>query len=110
MKGIADARLFSVAAVISVVAATAQAGEVVHYGRAGGAVGADRLQELRAVQRPAVEAQPQTTSPQWYGRAGYPIGADVAAARRNPSQANAGGSGPRPTVYGRAGVPLPFGG
>jgi len=99
------------AAVISGLGSAAWSDEIVHYGRAGGAVGADRIQELRTVQRSYQAPQPQTqnVSPEWYGRAGGPVGADLVV--HGSDQSGVGTADPvmRPKVYGRAGVPLPFG-
>ena len=99
------------AAVISGLGSAAWSDEIVHYGRAGGAVGADRIQELRTVQRSYHAPEPQTpnVSPEWYGRAGGPVGADLVVQGSN--QSSVGTTDPilRPKVYGRAGVPLPFG-
>ena len=111
MRAIANAKRTAIAAtMISILPAVAWGDEVVHYGRAGGAVGTDRLQELHAVQRPYQAMQPQSSSPQRYGRAGVPVGADVTMGGSNPPRASALESTRHPTLYGRSGVPLPFGG
>ena len=108
----ADVKLTALAAVtvICALSSAAWSEQVVHYGRAGGAVGADRLEELRSVQRSDQAMPLHSASPQRYGRAGGPIGADIAVAPRNPPAANASEATPHPTAYGRAGAPPPFGG
>jgi hypothetical protein len=111
MTAIADAMVLAIAGLgLSwVVASSAWSDDNVHYGRAGGAVGADRIQELHAVQRSYYAAQ-MRSMPQWYGRAGYPLEVETTAGGRKPSKATAMESAQHPTVHGRAGVPLPFGG
>ncbi len=113
MKAFAYAKFVGLvtAAVISGLGSAAWSDEIVHYGRAGGAVGADRIQELRTVQRSyqAIQAtQPQSASPEWYGRAGGPVGADLVVQGSNQSGVGTADPVLRPKVYGRAGVPLPF--
>ena len=77
------------------------------FGRAGGAVGAERVQQLAAVKAPHRD---QTAAPSnWYGRAGGPVGV-VPTAGVNQPKAYAAGQGRTPVVFGRAGVALPFGG
>ena len=112
MKAFAYAKFAGLvaAAVISGLGSAAWSDEIVHYGRAGGAVGADRIQELRTVQRSyQAMTQPQSPTPEWYGRAGGAVGADLVVQAGN--QSGVGTTDPvlRPKVYGRAGVPLPFG-
>ena len=84
--------------------------QTVHYGRAGGAVGADRIKELESVQRSYHAIPEQTAAPERYGRAGGPIGAEAVA--RTPVTQPASGNGTEsatvPNVYGRSGTPIPF--
>jgi hypothetical protein len=97
MKAFANIALAAVAAVVLV---PAHAAEVNFYGRAGGTVGAERIQQIARTASPtrAAEFDPG------YGRAG---GAVVTA------QAKEVKSTPVAVAtewYGRAGRPLPFGG
>ena len=88
------------------------ADQTVSYGRAGGTVGADRIQQLAAVHAvPSAQAADQS---KWYGRAGGMVGSDrvqqLAAMKTGPAKVYAAGeTKARRVVYGRAGVPLPFG-
>jgi hypothetical protein len=93
------------AVALSSVAASAADQQV--YGRAGGTVGAGRIEQLSAVKQSTDSQTVDLTK--WYGRAGGPIGADRVAGV-NKSKTYAAGQGKAPVVYGRAGVPLPFGG
>jgi hypothetical protein len=96
--GIALAALSSIAA---------SAADQTSYGRAGGAVGAGRIEQLATV-RSNNEGQVADTS-RWYGRAGGPIGAErVAGVNKAKTYAATKDQGKMPVVYGRAGVPLPF--
>jgi hypothetical protein len=94
---------------IAVLSSVSRGDEVVHYGRAGGAVGADRIKELRSVQRVDPNTQPQSPVVERYGRAGGPVGVNVVAAGEHKAYAARSTEPVRiPKVYGRAGVPLPF--
>ena len=96
--GIALAALSSVAV---------SAADQMSYGRAGGAVGAGRIEQLATV-KSTPEAQTADTS-RWYGRAGGPIGTErVAGVSKPKAYAATSGQAAPPVVYGRAGVPLPF--
>jgi len=97
--GIALAALSSVAV---------SAADQMSYGRAGGAVGAGRIEQLATVKSNSSEAQTADTS-RWYGRAGGPIGTErVAGVSKPKAYAATSGQAEPPVVYGRAGVPLPF--
>jgi hypothetical protein len=98
--------LGAVAAAIAFSSAGAIAAE--SYGRAGGTVGADRIAELAAVR--AEPANQVADTSKWYGRAGGPVGVEAVAARTTSPKTYAAGEVKLPVVYGRAGVPLPFGG
>jgi|SRR5690242_7250070 hypothetical protein len=93
---------------IAVASSVSRGDEVVHYGRAGGAVGADRIQELRSVQRVDPNTQPQSPVVERYGRAGGPVGVDAVAGEHKTYAARPTEPVRIPKVYGRAGVPLPF--
>jgi hypothetical protein len=86
--------------------------QAVSYGRAGGTVGADRIQQVAAV-KAGQNAQPSNLS-KWYGRAGGTTGSDrvqqLAALKSEPEKIYGAGMirAPEVKVYGRAGVPLPF--
>lgn len=101
----------SVVALASAAALAAEQG--VSYGRAGGTVGADRIAQLAAV-KSGGSAQTADLS-NWYGRAGGVVGSErvqqVAAMKIAPVKVYAADPNKPPrVVYGRAGVPLPFGG
>jgi hypothetical protein len=95
----------AVASVIALSAMGAIAAET--FGRAGGTVGAERIQQLAAVK--ATPGDHTAVPPNWYGRAGGPIGVEAAAGARQP-KAYAASQIKMPVVFGRAGVALPFGG
>jgi hypothetical protein len=95
------------AALAALSSAAVSAADQTSYGRAGGAVGAGRIEQLAAV-KASTETQTVDVS-RWYGRAGGPVGTDRLAAVSKSKTYAAGQSKP-PMVYGRAGVPLPFGG
>ena len=102
-----------VASAMAFSSASALAGDqAVSYGRAGGTVGADRIRQLTAVHAaPSAQAPDQS---KWYGRAGGMVGSDrvqqLAAMKTAPAKVYAAGeTKARRVVYGRAGVPLPFG-
>jgi len=102
------------ALVVALTSAAALAAEQgVWYGRAGGTVGADRIAQLAAV-KGGGSAQTADIS-NWYGRAGGVVGSErvqqVAAMKIAPVKAYAAEPNKPPrVVYGRDGVPLPFGG
>ena len=105
----------STTALVSMTTLAADA--VPFYGRAGGAVGADRIRQLTArdampsTQVPGRSAQMPWLS-KWYGRAGGTVGADrideLVAERSAPDKTYAANAAKEHVVYGRAGVPLPF--
>jgi hypothetical protein len=92
-----------VAAALSAVGAIAEE----TYGRAGGTVGVERIQQLSSVQ--SVHAGRTVNLANWYGRAGGPIGTDRTRGVNEP-KAYAAVQTRTPVVFGRAGVALPFGG
>ena len=103
----------SVAAlVVALTSAAALAAEqVISYGRAGGTVGADRIQQLAAVKGRGAQTGDLSN---WYGRAGGTVGSErvhqLAGMKTAPVKVYAADPTKRPrVVYGRAGVPLPFG-
>jgi hypothetical protein len=95
-------------AAIAVLSSVSWSDEVPHYGRAGGAVGADRIKELHSVQRAyhAMPEQPPVLIR--YGRAGGPVGAQAVPGDSTLHELNVVEPIRIPNVYGRAGVPLPF--
>jgi hypothetical protein len=98
--------LIAVASAIAFSSGGAIAAE--SYGRAGGTVGADRVQQLAGVKADPASQTADTST--WYGRAGGPVGVESIVARVSTPKAYAAGQVKTPVVYGRAGVPLPFGG
>ena len=95
-------------AVIAVLSSVSWSDEVPHYGRAGGAVGADRIKELRPVQHSYHAVPEQTPLLERYGRAGGPVGAQAVPGDSTLHELNVVEPIRIPNVYGRAGVPLPF--
>ena len=95
-------------AVASAIAFSSGAIAAESYGRAGGTVGAERIQQLAAVK--AEPANQSVDTSNWYGRAGGPVGVESIVARVTTPKSYAAGQVKTPVVYGRAGVPLPFGG
>jgi hypothetical protein len=93
---------------IALLASVSRGDEVVHYGRAGGAVGADRIQELSSVHRSDQPTQSESPAVERYGRAGGPVGIDAVAGQHKVYAARPAEPNRIPKVYGRAGVPLPF--
>jgi hypothetical protein len=93
-----------------VVAALSAVGAIAEetYGRAGGAVGAERIQQLSSVH--TVRAGQSVNLANWYGRAGGPIGVDRTVGVTQPKAYAAVQTTRTPVVFGRAGVALPFGG
>jgi hypothetical protein len=89
---------------------TALAAAVPLYGRAGGAVGADRIEQMTAPN--AIPSSQLPDVSKWYGRAGGTVGADrideLLAEKSAPTKAYAASAAKDHVVYGRAGVPLPF--
>lgn len=77
------------------------------YGRAGGTVGADRIQQISSMHSTRPDASVNLAN--WYGRAGGPIGVERTAGVNAP-KAYAATQTRTPVVFGRAGVALPFGG
>lgn len=107
MKATKFTKTLIAAATFSAVFAAFNAGAAENYGRAGGAVGAERIQQLATV-----TAKQQTQTPDLsnqYGRAGGAVGVQRVAGVTK-AKTYAAGKVNTPTVYGRAGVPLPFGG
>ena len=118
---VAMAAATSVVALGSVVvlssAAALAAEQTASYGRAGGSVGADPIQQFAAMKG---SSSTQTVDlSNWHGRAGGVVGSErvehLAAMKTAPVKAYAADATkpsvvtkPR-VVYGRAGVPLPFG-
>lgn len=102
--------LAAIATAVAVSASITRADEQpVVYGRAGIPVAEQRIQQLSQIQsRDSVRISDRAVV--WYGRAGFPVGSDaVVAASSTPApKAYAAGQTRAPTVYGRAGVPLPF--
>jgi hypothetical protein len=99
---------FVAAAMASAIALTAVGAIAAEtFGRAGGAVGAERVQQLAAVKATRGGQTPDLSN--WYGRAGGPVGVQPTAGTNKP-KAYAGGQTKTPVVFGRAGVALPFGG
>ena len=109
MNRINNGRLIVVAAIsaMALSSVAAFAADQAVYGRAGGTVGAERVQQLAAVR--ADDKARADIAVNWFGRAGGPVGVDRVAGV-NKSKAYAAGESKLPVVYGRAGVPLPFGG
>jgi hypothetical protein len=116
MAAAASAVALGSAVVLSSAAALA-AEQAVSYGRAGGGVGAERIQQLAAV---TGSRSTQTVDlSNWYGRGGGTVGSErveqLAAIKTAPVKAYAADATKPPVVtkprvvYGRAGVPLPFG-
>ncbi len=95
----------AMASAIALAAMGAIAAET--FGRAGGVVGAERMQQLAAVKATHRDQTPELSD--WYGRAGGPMGVQRAAGVNKPRAYAAGGT-KTPVVFGRAGVALPFGG
>ena len=95
-------------AAIAVLSSVSWSDEVPHYGRAGGAVGADRIKELRPVQHSYHAVPEQTPLLERYGRAGGPVGAQAVPGDSTLRELNGVEPIRIPNVYGRAGVPLPF--
>jgi len=93
-----------VAAAIAIPSLALAADNVTVYGRAGTAVGADRIQQLSTLKSTPVQGEVAN----WYGRAGGPVG-EQRVATVSPPKVYAAGDHKLPVVYGRAGVPLPFG-
>jgi hypothetical protein len=90
---------------VSMAAMAADQGTV--YGRAGGTVGAERIEQLSKVQQNSNAAKVDLSN--WYGRAGGPVGVARTANVTSAKTYAAGKQAPR-VVHGRAGVPSPFGG
>jgi hypothetical protein len=95
-------------AAICVLSSVSWSDEVPHYGRAGGAVGADRIKELHSVQRSYHAMPEQTPVVERYGRAGGPVGAQAVSGDSTLHELNVVEPVHIPNVYGRAGMPLPF--
>ena len=95
-------------AAIAVLSSVSWSDELPHYGRAGGAVGADRIKELRSVQRSYHAMPEQTPVLERYGRAGGPVGAQAVSGDSKLHELNVLEPIRSPNVHGRAGVPLPF--
>ena len=79
------------------------------YGRAGGTVGADRIQQISSMKT----SRPDQTVDlsKWYGRAGGPVGVErTIGVTPQPKSYAATQTTKTPVVFGRAGVALPFGG
>jgi hypothetical protein len=98
-------KLATTATAIALCAMGAIAAET--FGRAGGAVGTERVQQLAVVKAPQRDTTPAPSN--WYGRAGGPVGVQPTAGSNKP-KAYAAVQGKTPQVFGRAGVALPFGG
>jgi hypothetical protein len=77
------------------------------YGRAGGTVGADRIQQMSSAH--STRPGESVNLANWYGRAGGPVGIERTAGVNQP-KAYAASQAKTPVVFGRAGVALPFGG
>ncbi len=92
---------------LSVASAAVAANEPVIYGRAGFPVAEARIEQLSHLR--ASDRVANANVVHWYGRAGGPVGLERAAVRQ-PEKAYAAGQARSKTVYGRAGMPLPFGG
>ena len=88
------------AAVAAAIVAPAAAGELTFHGRAGGTVGAERIQQVAQTAGPAPTAQFDAG----YGRAGGPVTAQARPVKE-ASKVQAATQ-----WFGRAGGPLPFGG
>ena len=101
---ISKTEILLVAAAIAIPSLALAADNTPVYGRAGTAVGADRIAELSTLKSTPVQADVSN----WYGRAGGPVGVERVATVTAP-KAYAAGEHKLPIVYGRAGVPLPFG-
>ena len=100
---ISKTEILLVAAAIAIPSLTLAADNTTVYGRAGTAVGAERVEQLATLKSTPVQADVSN----WYGRAGGPVGAERVASVSAP-KAYAAGEPKLPVVYGRAGVPLPF--
>jgi hypothetical protein len=101
--------LAAIATAVAVSASITRADQPVVYGRAGIPVAEQRIQQLSQVQS-SETARVGDRAVVWYGRAGFPVGSDavVLAGSMPAPKAYAAGQTRAPTVYGRAGVPLPF--
>jgi hypothetical protein len=101
--------LAAIATAVAVSASITRADQPAVYGRAGIPVAEQRIQQLSQIQS-SDTARVGDRAVVWYGRAGFPVGSDaVALAGSTPApKAYAAGQTRGPTVYGRAGVPLPF--
>jgi hypothetical protein len=101
------------AAIVTAIAASASItradDQPVVYGRAGIPVAEQRIQQLSQVQsHDSAGSKEQVVA--WYGRAGYTVGADAVKTLPPAPKAYAAGQSTTPTVFGRAGYALPFGG
>ena len=96
----------ALASAIAVSAVGAIAAET--FGRAGGTVGAERIQRLSAVK--ATPGARAADLPNWYGRAGGPIGVQRVVGVSGKPKTYAADQARTPAVFGRTGVALPFGG
>jgi hypothetical protein len=100
--------LAAIALAIGASASITQADDQpVVYGRAGIPVAEQRIQQLSHL-KASDSASTGNQTVTWYGRAGYAVGADAVKIAPPPTKAYAAGQTKTPTVYGRAGYPLPF--
>ena len=84
---------------------SAGADEARSYGRAGGQVGADAIEHVIRMARPAAD-RPDTLGITIYGQAGQPVGADaVTYVSRRATASKARGNILLTDWYGRAGGP-----
>jgi hypothetical protein len=95
----------AVAAAIALSSAAVSAAET--YGRAGGAVGSDRVEQVAKVTTTAPQTADLNNA---YGRAGGVIGVERVARVSKAKTYAAGQQTKTPVVYGRAGYAQPFGG
>jgi hypothetical protein len=92
---------FTLAAAAAAIVIPAMAAEVTSYGRAGGAVGAQRIEQLASY----VSPRDLREFDAGYGRAGGPVASAQARTAKPAAKVDVAVD-----WYGRAGRPQPFGG
>ncbi len=93
--------MLALAAAAAALVIPAMAGEITSYGRAGGAVGAERIEQVASY----VSPRDLSEFDAGHGRAGGPVAAAQVRTVKPTGKVNVAVD-----WYGRAGGPLPFGG